>query len=386
MDSRLRHPSQPVSFRKLPGVWNLAAAILIAAFCTVESVAQTNESQPKRESVPVRVMGYYAWWMGDVWKSTDLSLYDRLIFFTLRPDSSGRITETHGWPEAWEGLIDAAGDAGTAIVPTVAVMDGALIRSLFTDSLRSEVLLKEIMDLLRVPDVDGVHLDVELFEEGSAAIRDGYSSFVEALDVRMSVEFPEKDLSIFMPAFDQSGIFDEIRLAKAADVLVVQGYDLHWLTGPVAGPVATLRGWKGANWKSIVDRYLAHGVPLDKVVMAIPYFGYEWPTESDEVGSPTRGPGQKITLIPVDSMLLPLIQISALDRIRQYGGVRDSISGSPYYVFESEDGWYQGWFEDAVSLREKSVFLRESGLGGVAVFLIGYDGGRLDYVLRNSFR
>ena len=156
--------------------------------------------------------------------------------------------------------------------------------------------------------------------------------------------------------------------------------------GTSAGPVAPLTGWAGADWQAIVARYTALGIPRERLVMTVPYFGYEWPTDTEHPGAVTRGPGQAITYAPVDEAYLPWIRIAAEARTAAYGLRRDAASGSPYYAYRGADGWYQGWFEDALSLQAKYAFIRQAGLGGVAVFPLGYADGRLDAVLRDAFK
>ncbi|HKK93738.1 MAG TPA: hypothetical protein VJ925_09895, partial [Longimicrobiales bacterium] len=60
------------------------------------------------------------------------------------------------------------------------------------------------------------------------------------------------------------------------------------------------------------------------------------------------------------------------DRVAEHGLRRDSASASPWYAWRDDEGWRQGWFDDAVSLRAKYEFVREEGLGGVAVFPLAY--------------
>lgn len=80
---------------------------------------------------------------------------------------------------------------------------------------------------------------------------------------------------MFLVADDESDVFDEASLAEVADYLVVQGYDLHARAEARAGPVAALEGWGRRNWRTIVARLVEIGVPRRKIVMSVPYFGYE---------------------------------------------------------------------------------------------------------------
>ena len=59
----------------------------------------------------------------------------------------------------------------------------------------------------------------------------------------------------------------------------------------------------------------------------------------------------------MDASRVPDIQLSSTERARQFGRGRDPISG----------------------------FVKEEGLAGIAIFLIGYDAGQMDSLLLERF-
>jgi spore germination protein YaaH len=120
----------------------------------------------------------------------------------------------------------------------------------------------------------------------------------------------------------------------------------------------------------VLDRFLTLGVPARKIVMAVPLYGYQWPVTSDEPGASTRGVGVEIPLAPRADVVPEMPR--AFTEAARHGARRDPASGSPYYAFQDSTGWQQGWFEDAESLRAKYAFVREHGLGGVALFPLAY--------------
>ncbi len=333
----------------------------------------TPSAAPGREAVGFPVFGYYASWMGDQWTAFDLSLIDTLFFFDLVVDSSGAIVETNGWPYDWQALVTHARAADTRIVPSVTVVDEASFEALFLDPEAVRRLEDTLFDLALDPNADGLHVDFEVFRPMPSGMRDTFSAFYASLAARIAAARPDHDVSIFLPAFDHPEVFDEVALAAVSDYVIVQGYDIHWRDAPRAGPVAPLRGWQGANWEGILARYDALGIPRDRLYFSVPYYGYEWPTVSDRPGAPTRGPARIVTYAPFDSLMPPDFSVGATSRIRDNGRARDSLSGSPFYVYQDADGWYQGWFEDAHSLQLKYNFVRHNQLGGVALFALGYD-------------
>lgn len=71
------------------------------------------------------------------------------------------------------------------------------------------------------------------------------------------------------PANDWSGAFDYRALARASDWLVIMAYDEHW-SGSRPGPVVSL------PWVEAVLRYAAGQVPLQKLVLGVAFYGYDW--------------------------------------------------------------------------------------------------------------
>jgi spore germination protein YaaH len=118
--------------------------------------------------------------------------------------------------------------------------------------------------------------------------------------------------------------------------------------------------------------------------MAVPMYGYEWPTETERPGSATRGEAVEVLLAPPAGLLPELPR--AREQAARHGLRRDPESGSPYYAFQDATGWRQGWFEDAESLRAKYDFVRERGLGGIALFPLAYGDAALWDDLRDAFR
>jgi len=218
----------------------------------------------------------------------------------------------------------------------------------------------------------------------SQEVRDGYTAFVTRLRRRMTETDPAYTLSSFVLAFDDDDVYAERALAEVTDYLVVQGYDFHSAGEPSAGPVAALTGWGRLNWTTVVDRFLGFGVPPRKIVMGVPMYGYEWPTETDRPGSLTRGEAVEVLLAPPAEVLPELPRARA--QAARHGVRRDPESNTPYYAFQDANGWRQGWFEDAESLRAKYAFVRERGLGGVALFPLAYGDRALWDDLREAFR
>lgn len=362
----------------------LPLLVLTAITFIVSSCSPAREPPLAPPSSTLQLMGYHVWWMGDAWQEADLAALDEVLFFELRVGENGTIEQPNGWPDRWRDLIGTARDQGSLVVPTISASDPDLFIRVFSSGLRTRLLLESTMDAVRDAEADGVHLDFEIFRSVPSEVRGQFIEFVEALRSELDSYRSDSRLTVFALAFDQGDVLDESRLSQIADYLVVQGYDLHWRTGDSAGPVAPIRGWGNSNWEAILGRFIALGVDRSKIIMSIPLFGYEWPTESEKPGARTRGPGITITYAPVDSLHLTGTRPNVTERIAAYGALRDASSGSPYYAYQDSTGWFQGWYEDPQSIAEKIEFVKREGLAGVAVFPLGYDNGALLRQIQSS--
>ncbi|MDT8340907.1 MAG: glycosyl hydrolase family 18 protein [Longimicrobiales bacterium] len=319
--------------------------------------------------------GYHPWWALTGEARYPLEALDHLFLFEVEAGPDGEWRDLHGWPTAWaeggEGVAARARRAGVPIALTVTAHEPGAFETIFKDPARTDRLMERVLEAVTALPGTGVHLDLEVFDPVAPAARDGYTAFVAEVARRLRARDPGAGLTVFVPAFDDADAYNERALAAVADYLVVQGYDLHHQTDERAGPVAALRGWGRLNWGEVVERYRALGVPSGRIVMAAPLYGYEWPTESDEPGAATRGPGVPVPLDAPEGVLTGAPRARA--QAERHGARRDPESGSPWYAYrDAEGGWIQGWYDDARSLAEKLAFVREAGLGGLALFPLSY--------------
>lgn len=371
----------------------LAVPLLVAAI-GLTSCAGPREAAPQPETPPEAgpmedaflVTGYHPWWLQGAWREYDRSVFDEIYFFSVDVDSTGSIAERNGWPDRWFSMQRELSDAGIRVTPVVTLFSQRAFERLFTDADGAGRLMESLLDLLRdSPAAGGLHLDFEVYQPVAAVVRSNFTDFVRRLRAEMVQIRSDLSLSLYLLAYDQSDVFDEARLAEVADYVVVQGYDLHGRSEDHTGPVAPLEGWGDRNWQFVVERLRGLGVPASKIVVSVPFYGYEWPAESEEPGARTRGAGKTISYAPVDSAYTSEGPPVALERAAEYGLRRDPESGSPYYAFQDSTGWRQGWFEDAESLRRKYSWVVEEGLRGVAVYPPAYGTDELDALLREAF-
>lgn len=359
-----------------------AAFVLIAA--AAGCAARTPFATPLTSN-RFFVAGYHPYWAGDAWQAYPLDAITELYFFEIEAAGDGTFLDRHGWPATWRAMVERALAAGVQVTPTIAMHDADAFETLFANPAAAARLSDSIVALFdETPRLAGAHIDFEVFRPVTRAARDGFTSFITRLGPRVRSLPGRPTLSVFALAFDDDDAYDEREIAAASDYVVVQGYDFHDRGGQYAGPVGAVRGWGRLNWDRVVARFDSLGVPARKLVMAVPLYGYQWPTESDSIGARTRGVGVNLPLTAPPDVLPELPRASA--QAARHGFRRDPVSGTPYYAFQDSTGWHQGWFEDTESLRAKYDFVRRRGLGGIALFPMAYGDATTWATLRDAWR
>lgn len=325
------------------------------------------------------IWGYYPWWLQGQWKTVDVSPYAQMLYFEIPIKEDGTLDPESGWPGKWRDFRSHLQQSGVGLIPTFTLFNQAAFEALFANEAKRARLRDSLLFHLNSVSADGAQFDIEFFSKLSPQSVQGFKLFIK--DFSRSMTDRGKKLSLFVMANDPAGLYDG-ELLNSFDFLVLQGYDSHWRTSRTSGSVAELGGNFADGWENVLQRYLDMGARREKILFSVPYFGYEWPTHDDSPGSETRGEGREISYAPLPRELVPAIVASATERVKNYGVKRDAPTGSPYYAFRTEGGWFQGWFEDGDSLSRKFEFVQQQHLAGIAVFPVGYDGGAFDPLLK----
>ncbi len=85
-----------------------------------------------------------------------------------------------------------------------------------------------------------------------------------------------------------------------ADRIFLMGYDYHW-SGSDPGASAPLDRRDGDE-KDLVwslDMYEAAGVPVERTLLGLPFYGMAWPVSGPEIGAPRTGRGT--AWVPADN-------------------------------------------------------------------------------------
>ncbi len=302
------------------------------------------------------VFGYHPNWAGQAWENYRFDRLTHIAHFSAEVDPlTGQIGQEHGWSTT--GLVTKAQQAGVKAILTCSNIGAAANTTLLAQPVRCQALIEALLGLVKKRNAAGVNID---FEQVSATQRANLAKFATDLAAAFRADLPGAEVSFAIPSIDWSKSYDMVALNSACDYLVLMGYDYNWKGSKLAGPVAPLEG--PLSIAKSVETYLAGGVSADKLVLAVPYYGYDWPVQDDKVHALTTGPGA------------PVVYHAAKASAQKLGRKFDEATASPFYSYQNGDAWHQVWYEDAESLSAKYNLVKSRGLAGAGIWALSYDG------------
>jgi spore germination protein len=146
------------------------------------------------------------------------------------------------------------------------------------------------------------------------------------------------------------------------------GYDFSTPNSSQAGPVAPMKG--AYSIFNFVSAYLERA-PAEKLILAVPYYGYDWPVSSASQNGKVLG-------TPADVRIRTYAEI--LDNTVNTQINWDEVSETPWFSYlDATTGQTRvAHFENTRSLGIKYDFVNDKALGGVAIWALGFDGLKHD--------
>jgi hypothetical protein len=321
------------------------------------------------------VFGYLPYWFRSRWSQVDYALVSTVAYFSGEVGADGSVGNTHGWPK-YVGdpaassdvinFISAAHGAGVRVVLCFTNFDAAQIRALVSSPVSTTRFLQEALTIVQAGSGDGVNIN---FESIPSISRDSLTLFMRALADSFHTRIPGAQVSCAPTDYDtRQGDWDLPALQSFVDLFFFQGYGYHYSGSSSSGPIGLLPNstfWGSTNITTLVNLVLSR-IPVDKVLLGLPHFGYRWPTATSEAKSATTGDG------------VAFYYPEALSYVANYGRRWDEAGLSPWYTYQAGTQWYQGWYDDPESMAHKYQFALDRNLMGVGMWALGQDGANHD--------
>ena len=339
------------------------------------------KTDPKKvlseSSSPKQILGFYPYWNLSKLDELDFSALTGIYYFAvdLSPDGSFN-TADPGWSRLHSGaftkLQEKAKKNNVRLGVTIINLDQDSIAKNVNNSDRRQTIINNTVNLMKQYGFVDLNIDLEYVGLNDLGLTKNFSDFVADLSesVHNTILGSTVSLDTFADSIVKPRIFDTASLAQSLDYIIIMGYDFHRINSFRAGPVAPLFGRENYEYDiytSVTD-YLKT-VPKEKVILGVPFYGYEWPVEAPEkasfVISSYHGP-------EISSYRRSLETAKANNAAINFDDTSKSVWFS--YYDAPYKTWRQVWFENERSLGLKFDLVNQANLSGIAIFALGYDG------------
>lgn len=325
------------------------------------------------------IIGFLPSWMVAQNIKVDTKI-TQIIYFGLGVNDNGEVImfneknePTFEWlyftSDYFSRLKSEAKKNNTKVIITFKMFDNESIDKLISNSQATEFFIKNVVNILKKYDLDGINLDFEYFTDSNFPTVRFMNNFLQNLSTALKNENPKYLLSVDVNAIVMLSdkAYDMVKIGELADQIIVMAYDYRTPSSLSAGPVSPL------NADSTVEHSIRQSidslkgrVPMEKVILAVPFYGYEWETTTKE---------HKSSVVPNSGAL------ATYKRVRELLGSREDVvkhwdekAMSPWLVYEQSGAIKQIYYEDEKSIQAKFEFIKSQNLGGVAVWAVGYEG------------
>ncbi|MFH0866101.1 MAG: glycosyl hydrolase family 18 protein [Bacteroidota bacterium] len=311
------------------------------------------------------VYGWNPYWAGSTYLNYQWNLLSHLSHFSYEVDyADGTANSTHNW--ATDDAVDSALANGVKVDLCVTLFSNHA--TFLTNSTSKQTLITNLISLVQSRGANGVNIDFEGVPGTQAA---NFTNFMIDLCDQMHTSVPGSQVSIALYSEDWNDVFNEPVLNSYVDLFIIMGYAYYYGGSSQAGPTDPLYNFVTSYNYTLtrsVTYYLNEGISSSKLILGLPYYGYEWATVDNAVPSSTTATGSSKTYRVV------------MNNANGYytNKLWNEASYTPYYAFQNSS-WYQCWIDDAYSMGERFDMVNQRGIGGMGIWALGYDDGYTDF-------
>jgi hypothetical protein len=364
--NRVQDPGPQQSFaagatqRPIAGMESTAPAVALAPATMTPAAAP-----PSIAAMPVlrphELFGFAPYWSLPMAGGFDLRDLTTVAYFgvDIAPDGS-IVSGGDGWAgyqsQDLAQLISAAHFAGDRVVLTAKSFDQATLDRLSSDPSAGARLGSQLVQAIQAKAMDGANLDLEGL---GGADRAGLARLVGAVSAQLHAVNPHWQVTVDTYASSASNtndFFDVPALARVTDGLFVMAYDME--SSGAASPNSPL-GYYPANVAQSMAAYRS-AAPSTKVILGLPFYGYDWPTADNAPNAPAAGGAAPVAYGRIRGAGLPT-----------YWDPRGSV---PWTAYQVGGQWHEAYYDNPQSLAMKAYLADTDGLAGVGIWALGMDG------------
>jgi spore germination protein len=250
---------------------------------------------------------------------------------------------------------------GTQLMPSIqnfvaGSFNGTVVKNVLATASSRDAHASAIFGLVTSNAFDGIDID---YESVPTASRADFTAFVSTLAQKLHGAGKKLSVTVYAKTSDKQnwegpGAQDFAAIGQQADTVKIMAYDYSW-DGSAAGPITPL------VWLDQVVGYAESVIPPAKVIVGLPFYGYDW------VGSKGRGASYPV----------------AMQAAQAHGvAISRDANGEPWFAYDD----HVVYFQDATSYAKKVEAIKQKhpGIGGFAHWAAGQEDPAIWNVIKSA--
>mgnify|MGYP001193300394 FL=1 len=344
----------------------------IISYELADSVAKNKQIHSNRFQLTHEVVGYLPYWEYHEYPELDYSLISQINYFSAELNQFGDIIDSNNWENLY--FIEFAQSQGVKVKLCATLFNSSSLSTLLDNYFYRQNAINNLLNAVLQAGADGIDID---FENLPSSQKDNLVLFMEELSATFHSVMEDPIITMAIPAIDWSNAWDIQQLIDIVDGLFIMGYNYFYSGSQSAGPVSPLGGYFYDLNYSVNDYISKSGNQTDKLILGLPYYGYDWPVANSSINSNTLDFGSAKTFADYKASY------------SEYNSYWDNSSSTAWisYMNGNTNSWNQYWFDNPASLARKYEFAKSKNLSGVGIWALGYDDDYPDLwdTLYNSF-
>jgi hypothetical protein len=348
----------PVTQRQDPSAVHRTAHLAAATTAPAPAPPSLASSAPLQSH---EVFGYAPYWTLPQSSGFDVADLTTLAYFSVDANGNGTLDESGpGWngyqSQDLVDLVTRAHAAGDRVVLTVTCFDQDTLNQITSDPGAPARLAAALIAAVQAKSLDGVNFD---FEGEGSADQAGLTNLITKVSAALHATDPHWQVSMATyasAAGDPGGFYDIAALAPAVDAFFVMAYDMNSKTQPSA--TSPLFGPGFTDLEALEE--FCKVVPPSKVILGLPYYGYDWPTSDGTPAATPTGPESPLSYAAIVAAGHPTYW--------------DPVTDTPWTEYQVGTQWHKTYFDDPTSLALKAQLANFFHIAGVGIWALGMDG------------
>lgn len=259
------------------------------------------------------------------------------------------------------------------------VLKGDVRLSYIVDQDNRTAWITEKVKLAKSQFMDGINIDIEQAVEQDSPEYLALTNLVKETTEAFHREIPGSQVSFdvaWSPKCIDKRCYDYVTIAESCDLLFVMSYDEQ---SQITGDCIAMANAPFSQTLNAYDQYLNLNIDPKKLVMGVPWYGYDYPClnlSQEGICFIPKVPFRGVPCSDAAGIQKKYSWIMQQVKSSLSGRLWDSKQQAPYFSYKDQEGKiHQVWYDDPESICPKADLVKSKGLRGIGM----WNGNILDY-------